>query len=370
MRSTEAMKRSCWLLLVPILGACGSGEEKTAGGGPVAGTTMKVQSVVLQPTALDNEIIVTGSLLANEEVLLISELPGRVTSINFEEGGKVRAGQVLVTMDHADLQAQLRQAEANLHLALEDERRREQLLAVNGISQQQLDEAKASRIGLEAEADLLRTRISRATIRAPFSGEVGLRNVSLGSFVQPGDVLARLVQVDPIKLEFAVPERLGRGTRPGNSVTFSMEGTAREYEGEIYAVEPSVDPATRSIRIRARSSNPEGRLMPGSFVRVKVELDRIDNALLIPTEGLIPDIHGQKVMVVKDGKAVSKRVEVGIRQPREVQITEGVSAGDTVIVTGLLAVREGMAVDPIPMAGRDAIPTSGTDSVSTAARQQ
>ncbi len=343
-----------WLsaVIVLLFSACSGGNTADAGGGqPGAPKALNVQTVVLEPRVLDNEIVVSGTLLPNEEVELISEIQGRVTTINFEEGGKVKAGQVLIAIDHQDLDAELRQVEANLSLAKEDERRREQLLAVNGISQEQLDQSRAQRIGMEAQADLLRTRISRATIRAPFDGTVGLRNVSKGGFVMPNNSLARLVQIDPIKVEFAVPERLGRGLRPGSTINFTIEGSAERHTGTVYAVEPSVDASSRSVRVRARAENKNGFLLPGSFVRVDVKLERIDNAMMIPTEGLIPDIQGQKVMLIRDGKAVSARVEVGLRQPREVQITEGVVAGDTVIVTGLLAIREGMEVNPIPMAG-------------------
>jgi membrane fusion protein, multidrug efflux system len=340
------------LAVIGVFSACGDGNAADAGGGrPGAPPTLNVQTVVLEPRVLDNEIVVSGTLLPNEEVELISEIQGRVTNINFDEGGKVKKGQVLIAIDHADLQAELRQIEANLTLAQEDERRREQLLAVNGISQEQLDQARAQRISMEAQADLLRTRISRATIRAPFDGTVGLRNVSQGGFVMPNNSLARLVQIDPIKVEFAIPERLGRGLRPGSTINFTIEGSAERHTGTIYAVEPSVDATSRSVRVRARADNKDGDLLPGSFVRVDVKLERIENALMIPTEGLIPDIQGQKVMLVRDGRAVSARVEVGLRQPREVQLTEGVQAGDTVIVTGLLAIREGMEVNPIPLSG-------------------
>jgi membrane fusion protein (multidrug efflux system) len=334
-----------------VFGVAGCGEKKEEGAGNAGRPSgpMTVQTVVLQPRMLDNEIIVTGTLLPNEEVELISEIQGRVTNINFEEGGKVKAGQVLITIDHSDLNAELRQIEANLKLAQDDQKRREQLLAVNGVSQQQVDQARTQTAALEAQADLLRTRISRATIRAPFNGQVGLRNVSTGGFVQPGQMLARLVQVDPVKIDLAVPERLGRGMSAGTTISFSVEGSSEKFEGTIYAVEPNVDPATRSIRVRARADNPDGRLLPGAFVRVNVSLEKIGSALMIPTEALIPDIQGQKVMLVKGGKAVTARVDVGIRHPREVQIISGVQAGDTVIVTGLLAVRENAAVNPIPM---------------------
>ena len=331
--------------------SCSGDEKETAAATTSQGPT-RVRTTVLAPQTLDNEIVVTGTLLPNEEVELISEIQGRVTRIDMEEGGTVRKGQVLIAIDHSDLDAELRQIEADLQLAQEDERRREQLLAVNGISQQQLDQARAQRAALEARADLLRIRISRATIRAPFNGDVGLRNVSVGGFVQPGQQLGKLVQLDPVKIDLAVPERLAHRMRSGARIEFTVEGSSGTFEGTVYAVEPHVDPATRSIKVRARAENKDKRLLPGAFVRVKVQMERIDDALMIPTEALIPDIQGQKVILVKGGKATSARVEVGIRQPREVQLVSGVNKGDTVVVTGLLALRDGMPVDPVPMVTR------------------
>jgi membrane fusion protein (multidrug efflux system) len=310
---------------------------------------MTVQTVVLETRVLDHAMIATGTLLANEEVELMSEMAGRVTHIGFEEGGTVSAGQVLLRINDDDLQAELRQVEANLQVARDDEQRKEKLLAVSGISREAFDASAAVRIGLEAQADVLKARIAKTVIRAPFSGAIGLRHVSPGGYVAVGQPIAHLRQLSPIKIDFALPERSGRQLKAGAPITFTLEGDPTVHEGTVYAVEPGVDAVNRTVRVRARHPNTDGRLVPGSFARVEVSLERIDDAITVPTESIIPDIQGQKVFVLRDGKVASQRVDVGIRLPKAVQLTSGVQPGDTVLVTGLLAVRDGMPVKAVPM---------------------
>lgn len=344
------MRTTTILLAVPLLlAACGGSEEPVAGGG--APPTMAVQVHVLQGAPLDNAFTTTGTLLPNEEVELRSEVSGRVTSLGFQEGSTVGAGQVLVRINDDDLQAQLRKAEANLKLATDAAGRQEQLLAVKGISQEAFDAATAQRIGMQAEVDNLRAVIAKTTIRAPFSGTIGLRNISEGGFVSPTTLIANLKQTNPMKLDFTVPERYGRQMKPGTKVAFTLEGDTMDYAAEVYAVEPSVDPSTRSIKVRAKSQNPGGRLIPGAFAKVNVKLETIPDALTIPAEALIPDIQGQKVMVMKGGQAKSVRVDIGIRTENMVQLISNVQPGDTVITSALLAVKDGMPVRPAEKKG-------------------
>lgn len=333
------------LAAVLLLPACGPNEEAAGGGGAMP--PMAVGVHVLRGEPLDDALVATGTLLANEEVQLVSELAGRITHIGFEEGGRVDAGQVLLRINDDELQAQLRKAEAGLRLAVEDEARKAQLLAVNGLSQEQLDAARTTVAGLQADVDDLRARIAKSVIRAPFGGRVGLRSVSEGGFVAAGTPIARLHQTDPMKVEFAVPERYGRSLAPGSAITFTLEGDTATYTGAVYAVDPSVDAATRTVKVRARTGNAHGRLIPGAFARVQVRLQRIPDALVIPAEALIPDIQGQKVLLMKGGTAVSARVQLGLRTAERVQLTSGVQPGDSVIVTGLLALRDGAAVRPL-----------------------
>lgn len=332
------------LLSLPLIGmlllsACDSDDEKAATGGTAQ--PMAVQVHVLKGEPLTNAFTTTGTLRANEQVELRSELSGRVTHIGFDEGARVKAGQVLVRINNDDLVAQLRKAEADLDLALSTEKRQQQLLDVKGVSEQAFENTQAQRIAREAEVENLKALIARSVIRAPFDGVIGLRWVSEGGFVTPNDPIATLSQIDPIKLDLSVPERYGKEIGPGSKVNFTTEGDTTNYTAEVYAVEPRVDPSTRTVPVRAKSRNPDGHLVPGSFARVSVTFSTLPNALLIPSEALIPDIQGQVVMLMKEGKAKTQRVQIGLRTETEVQLISGVQAGDTVITSGLLAIREG-----------------------------
>lgn len=346
----SASAAAACLGVIALAGCAGKAEQGGAqGAGPMP--AMAVQVHVLSPAPLDNSFTTTGTLLPNEEVELRSEVSGRVTQLGFQEGAAVSAGQTLVRINDDDLQAQLRKAEAGLKLATDAEARQKQLLEVSGISQETLDATVAQRIGMQAEADNLRALIAKTNIRAPFSGTIGLRSISEGGYVAPSTLIANLKQTSPMKLDFAVPERHGRQMRAGTDVVFTVEGDTASYSAEVFAVEPSIDPATRTVRVRARTPNPGGRLIPGSFVKVAVNLGTVPDALTIPAEALIPDIQGQKVMVMKNGQAKSVRVDIGIRTENTVQLIKNVQPGDTVITSALLAVRDGMAVRPAQKKG-------------------
>lgn len=334
------------ILVAALLSACGSDKDNT----PQRGSQgpMQVRVSVLQARMLNNTIEATGSLLANEAIEVRSEIAGRVTRIGFTEGGTVTKGQTLVRINDDDLQAQLRKTDLAVQLATADEGRKKQLLDVKGISQQAYDDARIALQSAEADRDNLRAMIAKALIKAPFSGKIGLRHVSEGGYVSPNTLITDLQQVSPIKVEFSVPERFGREVSVGKKITFTLDGDTARYIAEIYAVDPAVDVASRTITVRAHNSNTNGKLRPGAFAHIVVELSKVPSALLIPTEALIPDIQGQKVLLIKGGKAVSARVETGIRTNTEVELTTGVQPGDTVITTGLLQLREGMAVKAAP----------------------
>ena len=333
-------------ILAGMLAACGGGKDKAQGRGPDGPIQVLVRVLHTQP--LSNTFQATGSLLPNEAVEVRSEVAGRVESIGFKEGGTVAKGQELLRINDDDLQAQLRKAELAVQLAQDDEARKKQLLAVQGVSQQVYDDARIALQSAQADRDNLKAMIAKTVIRAPFGGKIGLRQVSVGGYVSPNTLVADLQQVQPIKVDFTVPEQTGRDLAPGTKITFTLEGDTTRHPGEVYAVDPGVDPVSRTIGVRALNPNANGHLRPGAFVRVNVALSHVNDALMIPTEALIPDIQGQKVLLIKGGKAVSRRVHTGIRTNTEVQLVQGVEAGDTVITTGLLQLRDGMPVKAAP----------------------
>ncbi len=354
------MKRSGMLSLI-VAGAltgCGDNSGRKAGGGPAG--PMAVQVHVLTPGPLEDGFVASGTLVANESVELQSEVSGRITSIGFVEGGRVTAGQVLLRIHDEDLQAQLRKAEAELELAKLSEERQAGLLEAKGISQEAYDATRTQRSARQADVDLLRAQIAKYTVHAPFTGTIGLRRVSPGGFVSPGTVIATVVQTEPIKLDFAVPERHARHLHPGSTVGFTAEGDTSRYSAEVYAKEADMDPGTRSIKVRARCADPRGRLLPGGFARVDVRLGTIADALTVPAGALVPDINGEKVMMIRSGKARSVRVRTGIRTETMVQLLGDVQPGDTVITSALLAVRDGMEVRPAAGKGTVTKPINGT----------
>ncbi len=346
--------------VVLLLAACGGEKEQAGGRGPNG--AMQVLVKVLRPEPLSNTFQATGSLMANEAVEVRSEVAGRVESIGFKEGSSVAKGQELLRINDDDLQAQLRKAGLAVQLAQDDEARKKQLLAVNGISQQDYDDARIALQSAEADRDNLQALIAKTVIRAPFSGKIGLRQVSVGGYVSPNTLITDLQQVQPIKVDFTVPERIGRDLAPGTKLSFTLEGDTTRHQGEVYAVDPGVDPVSRTIGVRASNPNANGTLRPGAFVRVNVSLAHVADALMIPTEALIPDIQGQKVLLIKGGKAVSARVQTGIRTNTDVQLVQGVQPGDTVITTGLLQLRDGMEVKAAPPEAAN--PVTATDSAA------
>ncbi|MEO8733782.1 MAG: efflux RND transporter periplasmic adaptor subunit [Flavobacteriales bacterium] len=349
------------LFPVLLLIAC-SGDKKSA---PARGTQgpLEVRVQVLKPHVLENTIQTTGSLLANEAVELRSEIAGRVTEIGFQEGGTVTKGQTLLRINDDDLQAQLHKSELAIQLARDDSGRKKQLFDVKGISQQAYDDSRIAMQSAQADSANIRAMIAKTVIRAPFSGRISLRQVSEGGYVSPNTLITDLQQVNPMKVEFSVPERFGRDIAVGKKIIFTLDGDTTHYTAEVYAVDPAVDMDSRTISMRARNPNSNGKLRPGSFAHITVQLAKEAAALTIPTEALIPDIQGQKVLVIKNGKATSARVETGIRTNTQIQLTKGVQPGDTVITTGLLQLRDGMEVKAAPPETNDILDQTDSTSV-------
>jgi membrane fusion protein, multidrug efflux system len=307
---------------------------------------VEVNAVIAQPRMLENKIFSTGNILANEEVEIRAEIPGRVVSINFQEGSVVKKGDLLVQINDNELQAELKKLLLDETLAEEDVFRKEKLLELKAVSQEELD-ISTSKLGvIQAEIELVRARLEKTGIFAPFGGRIGLRYVSPGGYISSSMLIARMQQTDPVKIEFNVPEKYNTGIKTGMEVYFSVAGSDSLFTGQIYAVEPRIDPSTRAFTVRARCRNAEGILTPGAFAKVNIILERISDAIVLPSDAFIPDIRGEKVMVVRNGKAVTAYVTTGIRTESEVQIVKGLNPMDTVILSGLLQVRDQMSVKP------------------------
>jgi membrane fusion protein (multidrug efflux system) len=308
-------------------------------------TRLPVEALVVRPQALSNKVLTSGTVLADEEVDLRSEVSGTVRRIAFAEGGRVRKGELLVKIDDSELRAQLKRLESERNLAADKERRRRELYSKQNISPEDYQVALNELNAVQAEVELYEARIAKTEIRAPFDGTVGLRFVSEGSYVTPAIRIATLQDARRVKLDFAVPERYASTIRPGLTIRFHLSGTDETFEGIVYAIEPKIDPATRSLLLRARAPNPRGHLVPGAFAEIELVVEEIPNALMVPTQALVPDLQGQKVYVVERGAAREQRVETGIRTDTQVQITAGLAPLDTVITSGILQIAPGLPLD-------------------------
>ncbi len=328
-----------WLRLKPSDGASNPAMRNNP-----ATAVLPVRGYVVSKRKIENRIISSGTLLAAEEVELRSETSGIITKILFQEGSFVKKGMLLVKINDAELQAQLQRTQYRLKLAETREERQRKLLAEKAVSQEEYDLALNELNTLKAEVAVISAQIEKTEIRAPFDGMIGLRYVSVGSYISPATRIASIQCVRPLKVEFSIPEKYAATVRPGDKVLFKVQGITNTLEARVYAIEPKIDPATRTLTLRATYPNTGNRIFPGAFAEVELFTQQIDDAVLIPTEALIPELKGQKVFVAKQGKAEPKPVEIGMRTDREIQITSGLSDGDTVITTGILQLRPGTSV--------------------------
>lgn len=315
-------------------------------GGPGKGgmPPMRVSGVVLQTTNFANELSVSGTVEANEQVDIRSEVPGLITGIYFQEGANVNKGQLLVKINDQELQAQLSQALTKQKLASETEYRAGMLLKKEAISKEEYDIALADLRTAQAQTQVIRAQLAKTSVRAPFSGRIGLRAVSSGDYLTPTTVVARLVNVNPVKLTFSIPEKYSTQIRTNTEFTFSIAGSIKSYTGKVYAIEPGIETATRTLQVRAKAPNPDNELLPGAFAKINLPLSNIENAILVPTQAVVPVQNGKKVFVSNLGKAKEVMIETSTRTEKDVLVTSGLKAGDTVLTTGVMSLKEGAPV--------------------------
>jgi membrane fusion protein, multidrug efflux system len=281
------------------------------------------------------DIEVNGSVLSYEMVELRPEVSGRIISLNIPDGEKVQQGTVLVKINDADLQAQLEQQKIQLELATKTEQRYKQLLAVNGINQSDYDLALSQVNNYKANIKVLNAQIDKTVIKAPFSGQLGLRLVSPGAYVTPLTLISTLQQTDRVKIDFTIPEAYEDLVAIGNTVIIQTNGSENKRPARIIAIEPQINIATRNLKVRAVLNN--GNITPGSFV--KVILNKKANGIIVPTNAIIPDALSNQVVEVKNGRAVFVNVETGLRKSDFVEISKGVKPGDSIVINGVLFVR-------------------------------
>lgn len=327
----------------------GSSEaEKTAApapaGGPMAQGPVPVKARLITKGQLDDYIIVNGSTAPNEEVTISSEVPGKVANILFKEGAAVQKGTALVQLDVAELQAERKRLEVQKDLNTKIAERLKALYEREGVSLQEYEVAKAEVEKVKAEIALNDAQIEKRTIRAPFSGKLGLRQISEGSYLSPGSPIISLVSINPIELEFSVPERYSQAVKPGTRVRFKLDGVAGDFSAVVAAAEPIIDAATRTYKLKATAPNDRGLILPGAFATVTVSLQSYAATIMIPTESVVPELGGKKVFVYRNGTAHPVAIETGLRQDADIQVISGLNEGDTLITSGVLQIKPGAPV--------------------------
>ncbi len=304
-----------------------------------------VNAKIVKPERLENKLNVTGSVIANESLQLRCESSGKITGIFFEEGDFIKKGKLMVQINDDELKAQRAKLVTTQKLLKDTEFRQKRLLEREAISQEEYDRAFTELKGVEADMQVIDAQIARSKVIAPFDGIVGLRLVSLGTYITSSDPIATFYNIDPIKVEFSVPGKYLNKIKRDDVINFKVEGQPESFTGKIYAIEPEIDPVTRTLKLRAISPNKERKLVPGQFARIEVILEAQENALMAPTEAVVPELTGHKVYLYKNGKSRLVSVEIGIRTERDVEIISGIAASDTLITSGVLQINDGSSVN-------------------------
>jgi membrane fusion protein (multidrug efflux system) len=325
---------NCGVFVLIFLYAC---SQKADTSRPRTASNTIVDVLVAATKPMSNTQEVNGTVIANEYVELHPEASGRLTYLFVPEGKLIKQGTLIAKVNNADLQAQLEKSKVALDLAMKTEQRDRQLLAVNGINQSDYDAALNVVNGFKADIEYNQALLDKTILKAPFDGYIGLRQVSVGAYVTPATLIATLLQLDKIKIDFTIPEEFSSILKIGTMVDVEMDESGKRRKAKIIAAEPQVNQATRNMTVRAILENSEAN--PGSFAKVYVNSGLDKKAILIPTNALIPDDKNSQVVVVKNGKARFVNVSTGIRLANNVEITSGIHEGDTVVVTGVLFAR-------------------------------
>jgi membrane fusion protein, multidrug efflux system len=331
------------LIIVMVLsGSCNDKKPQQRSGGAGAGRQtgpVPVDGFVVSERIISENIEVPGSLLPFEETQIRAEVGGRIVKLNIDEGAVVSKGTLLVKLFDEDLQAMLRKLEVQLKIKEKSEERSSELLKIQGISQQDYDLSALDVENLRADIQSTKIAISKTEIRAPYTGRVGLRNVSLGAYISQNDIITILRQVDKLKLEFSIPEKYAKEITTGYVISFLVDGGKGYHKAKVIATENSVDQNTRTLKVRALVDTKHPELIPGVFAKVNLELGKNAKALMVPTQSVIPTARNKQVVVVRNDSVLYSVVETGIRDSAFIHITSGLKVGDTVVTTGLMAIR-------------------------------
>lgn len=329
--------------LAVVFSGCG-GKDKTGSGRPAGPPTLHANGFIVTPQTFNKNYSTSGTIVANEQIDILPEITGRVTAIPFREGSRVTQGALLLQLYDADIKAQIQKLKAQRELQLKIQERQEKLLHIGGISRQDYETTETQIASIDADIAYQEAMLRKTRILAPFNGVIGIRAVSPGAIVTPNTVVATLQQTDPLKIDFSIPGQFRNQVAVGQTVFFTVAGIQDTLKAKIAVIDPGADASTRTIKVRALIPNADGKIVPGSFAHVQVNFSSDDNAILIPTQAVIPTTRDRQVAVVKNGKAQITPIVTGARTQNMVHVERGLQAGDTIITTGIMQVKPGMDV--------------------------
>lgn len=332
------------LILIVIKIISTSKKEQTKSAKPGA-QAVQAECFIAKDTLINFTFKAVGSIRANEAVEIVSELSLRLVSIHFREGSQVKRGDLLFQLDDSELQANLKKVKAKLDLATETEKRTESLLKSGGTSKQIFDESVCDRKVLEAEAESLNVLIGKTKIRAPFSGSIGIRDVSEGAYLTPGKVLTTIEDISRLKIDFTVSQTFANLIRKGEPFNFRVDGNPAEYSALVEAINPSINQNSGNLKILAVIQNSDAALKAGITVSISLASKSAVSAVYVPTQALVPTPGGYHLFFAEKGKAGYRPVITGIRSEKMVEIIKGVQPGDTVLVTGFMKLRPGAKLE-------------------------
>jgi membrane fusion protein (multidrug efflux system) len=350
------MKLKYWKLFAAILfsfyiSACGSRSKdadppkKTDKKRPASNALLSVEGYLVHPSVLNSSIDVAGSLLPFEETEIHPEVAGKVVMLSIKEGTVVRKGTLLARLFDGDLTAQLHKLNVQLEIAKKTLDRQNQLLKIGGISQQDYDLSVLDVSTIQADMQVLNASINKTIIRAPFDGKIGFKNISIGAYVTPETIVTTIRQINKLKLEFSVPERYTPKIKKGSVINFTTESSNKQYSAKIVATESGITEENRSLKVHAIVENTDKNITAGSFAKVNFDMGSNNDAIMIPTQAIIPEARDKKVIVLKNGVAQFNVVKTGERDSAKVEILDGLNIGDTVITTGLLNIKPGSKIN-------------------------
>jgi membrane fusion protein (multidrug efflux system) len=320
-----------------------SPKDKKADSKQAKAPTALVRATIVKRSELDNVILSSGSVMANEEVMLNVETAGKIISLPLQEGKEVRKGELLAKVNDADLQATLEKQKAIQTINEEKERDLKALLAVKGVSQEEYDLALSTVQQGKADIDLTQAMIAKTEVRAPFNGRVGLKNISEGNYVSSADIIASVQQINPVKIDFSIPEKYSAQVHINDTVRVKIASTGRTYIGKVYAFDPKIDATTRALKVRALVDNSKYEIFAGSYAEVSLIL-RSENSVVVPSMAVIADLRGQTTYVLHNGVAKLIPITIGIRTDSSVEVLSGLTTGDTIATSGIMALKNGIGV--------------------------